>query len=74
MLPTEELFWLNIEEGYFACQVSRYLGLSRNIYNIYIPFQLNQSQKFLKIFKISRLCDFTEDCYQGSDELSDELR
>ena len=36
MLPTEELFWLNIEEGYFACQVSRYLGLSRNIYNIYI--------------------------------------
>ena len=38
VLPTEELFWLNIEEGYFACQVSRYLGLSRNIYNIYIPF------------------------------------
>ena len=55
VLPTEELFWLNLEEGYFACQ-------------------LNESEKFLKIFKISRLCDYKEDCYQGSDELYDELR
>ena len=55
VLPTQELFWLNLEEGYFACQ-------------------LNQSEKFLKIFKISRLCDGTSDCYQGSDELYDELR
>ena len=55
ILPTEELFWLNLEEGYFACQ-------------------LNQSEKFLKIFKISRLCDFKDDCYRGSDELYDELR
>ena len=38
VLPTEELFWLNLEEGYFACQ-------------------LNQSENFLKIFKLSRLCD-----------------
>ena len=55
ILPTEELFWLNLEEGYFACQ-------------------LNQSENFLKIFKLSRLCDGREDCYQGSDELSDDLR
>ena len=55
VLPTEELFWLNLEEGYFACQ-------------------LNQSEKFLKIFKLSRLCDGKADCYQGSDELSEELR
>ena len=55
VLPTQELFWLNLEEGYFACQ-------------------LNQSEKFLKIFKISRLCDYKEDCWQGSDELYDELR
>ena len=55
VLPTEELFWLNLEEGYFACQ-------------------LNQSEKFLKIFKLSRLCDGKEDCYQGSDELREDLR
>ena len=55
VLPTEELFWLNLEEGYFACQ-------------------LNQSEKFLKIFKLSRLCDGREDCYQGSDELREDLR
>ena len=55
VLPTEELFWLNLEEGYFACQ-------------------LNESEKFLKIFKISRLCDYKDDCYLGSDELYDELR
>ena len=55
VLPTQELFWLNLEEGYFACQ-------------------LNQSEKFLKIFKISRLCDYKEDCWRGSDELYDELR
>ena len=55
VLPTEELFWLNLEEGYFACQ-------------------LNQSENFLKIFKLSRLCDGKGDCYQGSDELTDELR
>ena len=55
VLPTEELFWLNLEEGYFTCQ-------------------LNQSEKFLKIFKLSRLCDGQEDCYQGSDELREDLR
>ena len=55
ILPTEELFWLNLEEGYFACQ-------------------LNQSENFLKIFKLSRLCDGKGDCYQSSDELRDELR
>ena len=55
VLNTDELFWLNLEEGYFACQ-------------------LNQSENFLKIFKLSRLCDGRDDCYQGSDELSDDLR
>ena len=38
VLPTSELFWLNLEEGYFACQV-------------------NASEKYLKLFKLSRLCD-----------------
>ena len=52
VLPTTEVFWLNIEESYFACQV-------------------NASEKYLKIFKLSRLCDGNEDCYQGSDELSE---
>ena len=52
VLPTNELFWLNIEESYFACQV-------------------NASEKYLKIFKLSRLCDGYEDCYQASDELSE---
>ena len=55
VLDTDELFWLNLEEGYFACQ-------------------LNQSEKFLKIFRISRLCDGREDCYLGSDELDQHLR
>jgi len=55
VLPTDELFWLNLEEGYFACQ-------------------LNESEKFLKIFRISRLCDYKEDCYKGSDELQKDLR
>lgn len=52
VLPTSEVFWLNIEEAYFACQV-------------------NASEKYLKLFKISRLCDGIEDCYKASDELTD---
>lgn len=55
VLPTAELFWLNIEEGYFACQV-------------------NSSEKYLKIFRLSRLCDGIVDCYEGSDELGDALK
>jgi hypothetical protein len=55
VLPTTELFWLNIEEGYFACQV-------------------NASEKYLKLFKLSRLCDGIGDCFEASDELSDELK
>ena len=55
ILPTSELFWLNIEEGYFACQV-------------------NSSEKYLKLFKLSRLCDGVEDCFEASDELVDQLK
>ena len=55
VLPTNEVFWLNIEEGYFACQV-------------------NASERYLKLFKLSRLCDGQEDCYQGSDELTEQLK
>jgi EGF domain len=55
VLPTTELFWLNIEEGYFACQV-------------------NSSEKYLKIFRLSRLCDGIVDCFEGSDELGDALK
>ena len=46
----EEVFWMNLEEGYFACQ-------------------LNSSEKFLKLYHLSRLCDGTEDCWEGSDEI-----
>ncbi|TRY77381.1 hypothetical protein TCAL_07911, partial [Tigriopus californicus] len=52
-LPTSEVFWLNFEEGYFACQ-------------------MNTSEKFLKLFQLSRLCDGVDDCFMGSDELRDE--
>ena len=55
VLPTSEVFWLNIEEGYFACQV-------------------NASEKYLKLFKLSRLCDGVPDCFEGSDELTDQLQ
>ena len=55
ILPTSEVFWLNIDEGYFACQV-------------------NASEKYLKLFKLSRLCDGVQDCYQASDELTEILK
>ena len=55
VLPTSEVFWLNIEEGYFACQV-------------------NASEKYLKLFKLSRLCDGVPDCFEASDELTDQLQ
>ena len=55
VLPNNEVFWLNIEEGYFSCQV-------------------NASEKYLKLFKVSRLCDGIEDCYEASDELSHHLK
>jgi hypothetical protein len=54
-LFVQELFWLNLEEGYFACQ-------------------FNSSEQFLKIFRLSRLCDGVSDCFQASDELRDYLK
>ena len=54
-LPNQEVFWLNIEEGYFACQV-------------------NESKKYIKLFKLSRLCDGNEDCYRATDELPVHLK
>ena len=53
--PSNEVFWLNFEEGYFACQV-------------------NASEKFLKLFRLSRLCDGFDDCYKGTDELVDTIK
>ena len=35
VLPTDEVFWINFEEGYFACQ-------------------LNASESFLKLYRLSR--------------------
>ncbi len=55
VLPNKEVFWLNLDEGYFACQV-------------------NSSERYLKVFKLSRLCDGFEDCWRASDELADELK
>jgi hypothetical protein len=55
LLFVQELFWLNLEEGYFACQ-------------------FNSSEQFLKIFRLSRLCDGVSDCFQASDELRDYLK
>ena len=50
-----EVFFVNLEEGYFGCQV-------------------NASAEFLQIFKVSKLCDGTSDCYLGSDEDTKELK
>lgn len=50
-----EIFFLNIEDGYFGCQV-------------------NQSTDVLQLYELSKLCDGYQDCYQGSDELSRELK
>eukprot|EP00094_Tigriopus_californicus_P008215 TCALIF_07911-PA protein Name:"Similar to Nid2 Nidogen-2 (Rattus norvegicus)" AED:0.21 eAED:0.21 QI:0/1/0.77/1/0.87/1/9/315/2645 len=33
---------------------------------------MNTSEKFLKLFQLSRLCDGVDDCFMGSDELRDE--
>lgn len=54
VLPISGQFWLNVDDGYFACQV-------------------NSTETFVKVFKISRLCDGLPDCFQGADELKDFL-
>lgn len=51
----QEIFLLNLEDGYFGCQV-------------------NESQDFLQLFELSRLCDGQPQCYLGSDELAGKLR
>ena len=40
----------------------------------YFACQLNKSEQFLKIFRLSRLCDQRPDCFKGSDELEEDLR
>ena len=40
----------------------------------YFACQLNKSEQFLKIFRLSRLCDQRPDCFKGSDELVKDLR
>lgn len=51
----QEIFLLNLEDGYFGCQV-------------------NESQDYLQLFELSRLCDGQPQCYLGSDELSSKLK
>ena len=36
--------------------------------------QVNASENYLKLFRISRLCDGVGDCHEASDELSEHLR
>ena len=36
--------------------------------------QVNSSENYLKLFKISRLCDGVGDCHAASDELQEHLR
>ena len=50
-----EIFVLNLEDGYFGCQV-------------------NESTDFLQLFELSKLCDGISQCFQGSDEVSLELK
>lgn len=50
-----EIFVLNLEDGYFGCQV-------------------NESTDFLQLFELSKLCDGVPQCFQGSDEVSLELK
>ncbi|XP_041673606.1 neurogenic locus notch homolog protein 1-like isoform X3 [Drosophila eugracilis] len=50
-----EVFYLNLENGYFGCQV-------------------NESTEYLQLFNLSKLCDGTQDCFLGADELSKELK
>lgn len=52
---SQEVFFLNLEDGYFGCQV-------------------NESTDYLQLFELSKLCDGSQDCYRGSDELHDKLK
>lgn len=54
-LVAREIFVLNLEDGFFGCQV-------------------NESTDFLQLFELSKLCDGTPQCFQGSDEVSLELK
>lgn len=51
----QEIFLLNLEDGYFGCQV-------------------NESQDFLQLFELSRLCDGQTQCYLGTDEMVSPLK
>ena len=51
----QEIFLLNLEDGYFGCQV-------------------NESQDFLQLFELSRLCDGQAQCYLGTDEMVAPLK
>lgn len=54
-LIQQEIFLLNLEDGYFGCQV-------------------NESQDFLQLFELSRLCDGQAQCYRGTDEIVSQLK
>lgn len=54
-LVQQEIFLLNLEDGYFGCQV-------------------NESQDFLQLFELSKLCDGQTQCYLGTDEMTGPLK
>ena len=58
-------------EVYCVCVICKKFTI---FFQGYFACQLNKSEQFLKIFRLSRLCDQRPDCFKGSDELEKDLR
>ena len=53
--PSNEVFFVKLEDGFFGCQV-------------------NETVDVLQLFEISKLCDGSSQCWQGSDENNPRLK